>query len=328
MAKKKKAIQLIRPESDFNPGAPEIGFYNLSEKVYRAAPGANWSTIKEMQKSAKSYKHVLDHGTEDTEDKKKGRLYHTLLLEPHLLDERWTPKPDTYPAKGKKKDDPPTDKAWNMNAHFCRDWVTDMETKGLEVVSKGDIVFGKRMVAELHALADARKILEGAHGYEVSCFWFDDETGLLCKCKLDILKNGQIGDFKKTQKGHGLKDHWLQWCSHIRGWRYHGQAAFYRDGVNAVYKHNRWKLPERPSFTWLIVEDSPPFDTAIYTIIDCQDAASYRYFKWGRELYRWLLSDVKMWTEKGVYPSYNVGPSLQTESMELEVPDFLNLEIV
>jgi len=328
-----KAIQLIRPASEFNPESPEIGFYDLPEKVYRAAPGCNWSTVKEMQVSPRTYKHTLDHGTEDTEDKKKGRLYHTLLLERHRLDERYTPKPDTYPAKGKAKDAPTTDKPWNMNAHFCQEWVRDVEAKGLEVVNKKDIVFGKRMTNELWALDDARAILESAHGYEVSAFWVDEihknnGTGLLCKCKLDILKNGQIGDFKKTQKGHGATDHWQSWCRHIRGWGYHGQAAFYRDGANAVYRHNGWKLPDRPSFKWLIVEDTPPFNTAIYTVVDCPDSRSWKFLDWGRKLYRWLLADVKMWTEKGKFPSYNIGPSLQTEDHELEVPDWLNLEIV
>lgn len=327
MAKKKTKPKLIRPASEFDPKNPETGFYDLPESIYRAAPGENWSNLKRIGKTAKSYNWFKDHPEPDTPDQKKGRLYHTLLLEPQRKDERWAVTPELYPAKGKKVGDPPIDKPWNMNAHFCQDWVADMEAKGFEVTKQGDVDFGNRMVGELRDLEDACKILDDADGYEVSGFWIDEESGLLCKMKLDILKRGQVGDFKKVASGHSPAASWESWCRHLRSWQHHGQAAFYRDGVNAIYEHYGWALPDEPSFIWLVVEDQHPFDTAIYPIIDREDKRSYQFFVWGRELYRQYIWQVGVWQKVGKWPSYNSGASHKTEALELKVPDWLNLEI-
>jgi len=321
------ATQLIMPQAEFNPDAPETGFYDLPETVYREAPGENWSCIKRILKTPKSYKWFRDHPSGDSKARKLGRLFHVIVLEREELAKRYITSPPTYPAKGRKKDDPPVDKPWNLNATFCKDWKADMEGKGFEIVNQYDVNTCKAMRDALWELDDARTIMEGADGYEISGFWTDEETGLLCKMKLDILKNGQIGDLKKTAAGDSPSGSWEKWCGSVRQWKYHGQAAFYRDGVNAIYKHLGLELPEIPMFEWLVVEDAPPYDTAIYSALDVPEAASYQFFVWGRALCRFLLAEVAHWRKHNSYPSYNIGPSGMTENHELEVPDWMSLEL-
>jgi len=321
-------MDLIRPATEFNAKFPDTGFYDLPDDVYRAAPGENWSTIKRIQKTPKSYKWFKDHPSGDSDARKFGRLFHTVVLEHGKLDSRYITAPPTYPAKGKKKDDPDVDKPWHNGAGFCKEWNADMEAKGFEIVTQRDIDSCKAMSDAPWALEDARAIMEDADGYEASGFWIDENTGLLCKMKLDILKNGQIGDLKKTAAGDSPSGSWEKWCSSIRQWKYHGQAAFYRDGVNAIYKHLKLDLPEIPMFEWLVVEDAPPYDTAIYSILDTPEAASYQYFVWGRELTKFLLAEVAFWRKHESWPSYNIGPSGMTENHELEVPEWLRLSIV
>ena len=327
MAKKKTTKPEIKPESEFNPEKPEIGFYNLPESVYRPAPGCNWSSIKRIQKTPKTYRWFADNPSGDSPARKLGRLFHTEVLEPDLVHEQYAVRPHIYEAKGKKKDDPMQEKPWNMNATFCKEWVAEMEEKGFEIIKPADAELVNGMREALWELADARAIMEDADGYEISAFWTDEETGLLCKCKLDILKNGQIGDLKKTAAGDSPSGSWDKWCSTVRNYKYHGQAAFYRNGVNAVYKHLGLDLPEIPMFQWLVVEDARPYDTAIYSIYDTPEANSYQFFVWGRDLCRFLLSQVQLWQKHKSWPSYNVGPSGMTEDHELEVPDWLSLEI-
>ena len=327
MAKKRATKPEIKPESEFNPENPEIGFYAIPESVYRPAPGCNWSSIKRIGKTAKTYRWFADNPSGDSPARKMGRLFHTMTLEEHLVDKEYAVRPPTYEAKGKKKDDPILEKPWNMNATFCKEWVSEMEKKGFEIVKLAEIQEVKGMREALWELEDARAIMEGADGYEISAFWIDEEYGIPCKCKLDILKNGQIGDLKKTAAGDSPSGSWEKWCSTLRNYKYHGQAAFYRGGVDAVYKHLKLPLPEIPMFQWLVVEDAKPYDTAIYSIYDTPEASSYQFFVWGRELVRFLLSQVQLWAKNGVWPSYNVGPSGMTEDVELETPDWLNLEI-
>jgi len=319
---------VIRPQSEFNPEAPEVGFYDLSEAVYRAAPGCNWSNMKNIQKTPKTYRHGKDNPQDDTPALKFGRMFHTVVLEEELVEKRYTPFPETYPAKGKKKDDPPEDKKWNMNATFCKDWVKDIQAKGVECVKQSDINYAKAMRRELWLLEDARAILGNADGYEVSMFWIDEDTGIHCKAKIDIMKDGAIGDLKKvaSQSGRGSGS-WEAFCGVVRNYKYHGQAAFYRDGYDTVCKALGYALPETSFFRWLIVEDSPPYDTAIYTIYDHTDALSYEWFRGGRELYKYYLWQIQLCEEHDRWPSYNLGPGGCTEDMELTPPDWLTLEI-
>jgi hypothetical protein len=317
----------IKPASEFNPEAPEIGFYDLSEEVYRPAPGENWSTMKNIGRTPKKYKYRKDNPSKRTPAMAFGNLFHTVVLEPHLLDKRYTPFPETYPAKGKKVADPDIDKKWTMNAKFCKEWVEDIQEKGLEPFKQSDINYAKAMARELLDLEDAQEILEGADGYEVSCFWTNEKYQIPCKCKLDILKNGQIGDLKKiTSSGGGAE--WESFSRAVRSYGYHGQAAFYRDGVNAVYEHFKWPLPEIPMWRWLVVEDEAPYDTAIYSIFDHTQAESYQWFEAGRELYLFYLGQIHLYRDKNVWPSYNVGPGQTTEDFELTIPDWLKLGIV
>jgi len=317
----------IKPASEFNPEAPEIGFYDLSEEVYRPAPGENWSTMKNIGRTPKKYKYRKDNPSKRTPAMAFGNLFHTVVLEPHLLDKRYTPFPETGP--GKKWIVPPKtyDAKWSMNAGFCKEWVLGMEAKGLIPFKQKDINYAKAMARELRDLEDAQEILEGADGYEVSCFWVNEKYGLPCKCKLDILNTGQIGDLKKiTASGGGAE--WQSFCRTARNLEYYGQAAFYRDGVNAVYAHLKIPLPELQSFRWLVVEDEPPYDTAIYEILDTPRSATYQWFEAGRELYQLYLGQIELYRGQDKYPSHNVGPSLKTEKMDLEIPDWLKLGTV
>ena len=317
----------IRPQSEFNPDKPEVGFYNLPESVYRVAPGENWSCMKSIGRTPKKYKWRKEHPRKETDALKFGRLWHTVVLEKDLLYKRYIEFPETYPAKGKKKADPDVDKPWNMNAAYCRVWVAENIGRGVECVKRADINYAKAMSREMWELSDAKAMLEDADGYEVSGFWKDEKSGLLCKLRLDALKFGQIGDLKKVTATAGGAE-WEAFCRAVRNLQYYGQAAFYRDGTNAILKHLGEPLPELPFFRWLVVEDEPPYDTAIYTIFDHPEAESYQWFVAGRELYELYLWQINLWREKDVWPSHNHGPSLQTEDHELTLPDWLRLGVV
>ena len=321
-------MELIKPASDFDPESPQIGFYDLPEPIYRAAPGTNWSNLKRMDKTAKSYKWFLDHpeADADTPDKIIGRLFHTLALEPGLAPLRFITHPPTYKAKGKRKAGPPVDKSWNMNANDCKDWIGEAQGKGLTVVGKGDVENVTAMAQALRAIPPAQEFLVGADGYEVSIFWNDPQTGIPCKGKLDVLRNGQIADLKKVSAkgaGRAAPGQWESFSSHVWSWSLHGQAAFYRDGVNAVLHDHGIAIPDLPMFRWLMVEDKAPYDTASYTVIDHPEALSRQWLTKARETYHSLLQQVAFCAERDCWPSYNPAPSGVTEDCELIPPDWL-----
>ncbi len=72
---------------------------------------------------------------------------------------------------------------------------------------------------------------------EVSCFWRDEETGLLLKCRIDYLKPAAICEYKSFSNPLG-KPVERAIYGHIAARRYHVQAAFQKIGLAQVYRSN------------------------------------------------------------------------------------------
>jgi len=308
-----------------------FGFYDIPEEVYRPAPGHNWSSIKHRQKSANSYKFHLDY-TPDPDKKEKdhftlGHLFHCLVLEPHTLDDRYTTFPDTYPAKGKKVNDPPIDKPWTMNAIFCKNWVADMKAKGLISVSKKMMRQAKGMAKVLTDNPHVQHKMENVAGCEIAAFWIDAVHGCLCKAKLDALRQtSEIIDLKSYRIRSDTEDpneaalKTMYWEQHFC------QAAMYRDGVDTILRILRL-LPKNEAllFTYFYTDKTPEKDTVILHIDARKDqqCLSTDWYRSGQIIYRNCLKLVLEGEASGQWPSHNPDESGHTQPMEAYVPEFL-----
>jgi exodeoxyribonuclease VIII len=77
-----------------------------------------------------------------------------------------------------------------------------------------------------------RSILDGAKRREVTVVW-EDETGLLCRCRPDILTDsGNVIDIKSARNGE-----WGAFRAAVFGCRYYLSAAFTATGVERVTGH-------------------------------------------------------------------------------------------
>ncbi len=141
------------------------------------------------------------------------------------------------------------------------------------------------------------KALLGTGRAEVSGYWTDPETGVLCRLRADWLDEAhQIVVDVKTTKDAGMD----AFARSAVEYRYHVQAAYYWDGLAAC----GWAPT---AFIWICVETAPPYGVALYS-------AKEEDLELGRLLYRQDLRTYHECLRDDRWPAY------PEEIRELELP--------
>lgn len=138
-----------------------------------------------------------------------GTLVHCALFEPDELPRRYVVKPAEMNFSTKEG------KAWKA-------------AQTLEVVDAEAMSRAKAQAAAVRAVPDLAALLAEGFG-EASCFWIDDETGELCKCRPDW--TSPAGDGVILVDGKTCRDASREGFGRaIWNMGYHLQAAWYSDG--------------------------------------------------------------------------------------------------
>ena len=206
-----------------------------------------------------------------------------------------------------------TESTWNSTANWCKAW-TERHAGDKEMVKDDDLNQMIHRSQRMHELPFVQRLFDGADT-EVSIVWTCPNTGLRCKARLDLLNmtlNARIGDAKTTAYSASFE----RYLSTMRRYGYVDQAAFYRDGLDIILGDKR-PATEVSGFTWLVSEDEPPHDPAVYTILDCGDIGSGPFFLHGRARYRQWLHQIAEAIKENYWPGHNPGPGGLTDEMEL-----------
>lgn len=249
---------------------------SLPRAEYEAIDAIHWSTLKLMGKSPAHYLNALQPATADESDtaaRQRGRVLHMAIFEPHRLASEVVVYRDR--RAGKKWED------------------FEAAHEGKEIITSrmSDAVDGLRAAARASALAS--KYLAGGKA-EQAVRWkhvtpavgdfpaveFD------CKGRLDFIANvGAIVDLKVTKdaspSGFGRE---------VMRYDYHGQAAFYADGHEAM-------TGERLPFVIVAVEAVAPFVVQVYRVTDEQ-------LELGRDLYTKHLAHLDVCRRTSSWPGY------------------------
>jgi hypothetical protein len=191
---------------------------------YYKIPRLSNSGMGALAKSPAHYQTYLN--TEfDTPAMRFGRLVHTAILEPHLLnivgfdDDRRT-------KEGK--------------AEYAA-----LTESGKEPVSVEEYNSIMRMRDGVLATG----LIEG--DFEVPLLWTDEETGAECKGKADIITVDMILDIKTTQDASDF-------AYSVRKYDYDRQAAFYLDGAKSCGFNPI-------GFGWIVVEKTAPYGVKVFS---------------------------------------------------------------
>lgn len=204
---------------------------------YQALDAVNCSTLKEMRKSPKHYRHRLDNGREDTRSMALGRATHTAVFEPRRFPMEYV----IFEGKVRRGKD------WDEHC---------AATHGKTTLSPDQYQTALDICDAVRAHPIAGPALTPPGEAEKVLAWTDERTGLACKGRLDWYRTGLLCDLKTTAD---LDADRFSATAYRLG--YHMQAAFYRQGLAA-------NGLDVPPFTIIAVESSAPHDVAVFELDD------------------------------------------------------------
>lgn len=218
---------------------------HMSNADYRASKDViSKSGLDRIAISPAHYKWYLDNPTVETPDLIFGRAFHTMILEPEMVDQEIIIMPDAWQTKKE-----------------CGRAIADQKDefilrhRGKTMITADMMEMAKGMAQAVEEHAAARVLLRKDAGKaEISAFWQDEVTGVDCRARFDWLRDdGLIVDLKTTRCAKPGTFEKLA-LNH----RYHVQAAFYMEA------YRRITGSEPIGFAFVAVDKEPPYCTCAY----------------------------------------------------------------
>lgn len=261
-------------EANVQPGL----YPGLANEVYHACPGISNSGLAQIDKSPwHYYSRCIDPKRPPAEEKPgqfEGELMHCALLEPDQFDTRYVLGPTL-----------------NRNTKAWKEWVAHNTQDGRVAIQGDQYEKAMAQAASARALPDvAAAVVSGDR--EVSAFWRDPVTGVLCRCRPDFVHDaGNNRVVLLDAKGYSSADpHEFARQAARKG--YHRQAAYYSDGYALAAE------VEVLAFVFVVVETEYPYAASAVMLDDESMAA-------GRTLYRRNLNSYADCLKKNIWPSYS-----------------------
>ena len=244
-------LKIIASEKAIKPG-----IYNLSPEAYHQGPGISRSGLMEFKRSPYHYWYKYlnpDYKSESaTPAQILGNALHTYVLEPDEFEKRYfvIPEFNKVTKEGKER------------------WLkikSDLGKK--ETLSVHQYQALQYMAASLKKNKLASQLIEKAE-IEQSLYWTDPDTGILCKCRPDILRNNLVCDLKTAQDGSPRS---FQYAAFDYG--YYIQAAMVREALKQL------KQTVINDFLFIVIEKSAPYVISIYQLDQASLDKGYQEFK-------------------------------------------------
>ena len=224
---------------------------SITTDNYSQHPAINQSLLKKLLVSPKQFKYERDNPRPDAPHFRVGRLAHTLILEPHLVDEHYA----LY--EGRR-----AGKAWQE---------FQVENQDKTILNRTELTKCEGIARAVLGCPEAVRHFRAPIEIERALRWFDEETGAECKARLDVIGRAVV-DIKTSAS---LTPRRFERAAVDYG--YHIQCAFYHDGALA----NGYELQTLPVL--IAVDSAPPHDVIVYQVPE-------HVIEFGREEYRRLLS--------------------------------------
>lgn len=257
----------------------EPGVYlNLSMDDYHRDTAVGSSGIKKLIVDPADYweESALNPNREEQEDtlaKKFGTAYHTLMLEPQKFG--YVVKPG-------------------------------VKTSKLEnTLGEGEYADLKRMRDALMSRPRHAALLQGGVP-EVSIFWRDHETGIMCKVRYDYFAPEWVVDLKKCRSIHNkrLRYDIPDYGYDVSGAMYSIGAAVLKDMLRSGYELPKGFPPgfaeqflrhENQLFVFLMQQDSAPYTARALTLTPDVAAVGRDKFRRGLDVYQENMHNTGPW---------------------------------
>lgn len=256
--------------------SPEVpGIYDIDNETYHEGNGISKTGIKEFMKSPMHYWERYINPERKKQNKTQqmtfGSAFHIKVLEPHLFDSEVAIIPsgiDRRTKAGKSE--------WDQ---------FQSESENKIVISESDHEVLNIMADKIMQNPTAKNLIEGGQ-YERSIYYNDDDSGMLCKTRPDILHKYFIADVKTAADAS-----FNAFQRDLFNYGYHLQAAMCFDGVSKILER------EMQEFVFIVIEKTPPYAVAIY-------ALDHDSIQFGKERYRAELIKIKNCIDNAEWPGY------------------------
>lgn len=307
---------------------------NLPAELYHKCAGISRSTLSDLEQSFAHFEERRRNPKKQTKDMIFGSAFHDFTMLPadfarnfcvELSKEDYPGLLETVddikaeltkralPTNGKKKEDHiktlltafPEAPIWDLIKQKH-----EAENAGKQIITQEEMSRIKVMSNNVHNHPTIRALKTGQVIYEQSFFWRDAETGLLCKCRPDVIfmtPNLFLpADFKTTDDA-SLKE----FQRTIGNFEYHIQASSYLDGINEVLGL------ALENFLFIPVEKQAPHELALYAL----DGAAQEV---GRQKYKKHLRTLAQYEPGG--EKENGWKGYPTEIQNISIPAYLMIE--
>lgn len=270
------------------------GIYaGISNADYHGGAGISKSGLDLVARSPlhywQAYLNPDREPREETPAMRLGTAIHTAMLEPERFADEYVIVPADAPRR-------PT--SVQLNAKNPSDatlqaiawWDSfDIAAQGKTIISADDYETCAAISRRLHAHPAAAVLLRQAGAlFEASAYWEDPDTGVLCRCRPDVLlPNGAaVVDVKSTTDASADA-----FRRSVANYDYHVQAAFYLDGIT------RATGTAPGAFVFAAFETSAPHAVAFYN-------ADATMLDIGRREYKRRLRRYAQCLASGTWPGY------------------------
>lgn len=195
--------------------------HDIPNEAYHSGPGLSHSGVKRLRRTPFHFRALLDRTdaaprSTPSPQMINGTLTHCALLEPLQFDSRYVIGPEI-----------------SKNSKLYKDFAASLPN-GVELISQQQRDAAFRQAEALRELPDIGTLLSSGDP-EVSAFWTDADTGVLCKCRPDWVSpvgygNGVVLLDVKTAADASPEG----FAKAVANFGYHTQADWYCAGYSAA----------------------------------------------------------------------------------------------
>jgi len=271
----------FKQPSKFQPGI----YFNISSEDYHNDGAISCSNIKDLLISPLKYWNNSplnpDRKRKETAAKSTGTALHCLLMEKEKFKQDYIvlPKLDIDSDFYRKESQNP-----NFLSNYALRKTKDAKTfeyiGSKTVINEKDFEEIKSAVDSFETETAASELFRDGYA-EVSIFWRDEETGLMCKCRPDYLTPNYVADYKSIADIEKIgRD--------LVSYKYHFQAAFYLEGLSQLRKIISSPLTEiiHNNFIFAFQEKEAPYLVRLKTLSEEVLDIGRQKFRLGLEIYK------------------------------------------
>lgn len=253
----------------------QLGVFDLTNTEYHASEGLSRSklwTFKQLP-SKFWYEYISGEYVRPTDSDAfvLGDLVHTMVLEPHLFDERYALMPNI-------------DRRTKQGKIDYEDFL--LQSAGKACVKPDVLSMGTAMARSLNNNTTVCDLLCDAK-MEKSIYWKHEATGLICKARPDVIQGRIVSDLKTTQDA-GFRS--FQQSAYKYG--YFLQSAMVYEALKSIGEpfHN---------FVFICVEKTAPHAVGLYMLDD-------EALQFGIDMFHSLMERIARCYEANVWPDYGI----------------------